>query len=155
MLCLDGWAVLKMGAKRPSRGSRDVQQTARLYLGPTTICQEKGPKTMLRVERIFCAVDFSECSTEASDCTYSTDGHYATKLFVQGVSEALISLHGGCKSEVQVDEMYSHQTAAAHEQLCEMPSNARNGLEQEFVPQHGPSADFIAPFYHARLMADL
>ncbi|MGA8594650.1 MAG: hypothetical protein WB676_07880 [Bryobacteraceae bacterium] len=102
---------------------------------------------MLRVERIFCAVDFSECSTEASDCTYSTDGHYATKLFVQGVSEALISLNGGCKSEAQVDEMYSHQTAAAHEQLCELRSNARSGLEQEFVPQHGPSADFIAPFF--------
>jgi hypothetical protein len=139
-------AVFKMGTKRPSRESREVQQTARLSC-PDHYLPRKGPKTTLRVERIFCPVDFSECSTEASDCTYSTDGHYAAKLIVKSVPGALISLHGGGKSETQVDEMYSHQTAAAHEELCELPSNARNGLEREFVPQHGPSADFIAPFY--------
>lgn len=43
------------GRETPSRGSRDVQQTARLYLAPATICQEKGAENNVKSrEDILC-----------------------------------------------------------------------------------------------------
>jgi nucleotide-binding universal stress UspA family protein len=106
---------------------------------------------MLKIERILCPVDFSECSAKAYDYAYSLARHYEAKLVVQHVAEQLLSFYDGYIPQAQVDEMYAHQSTEAHERFRELADRVGNGVEQEFIFQSGGSAaDFILSFAEDR-----
>lgn len=102
---------------------------------------------MLRVEKILCPVDFSDCSATAYDYAYSLARHYDAKLFVQHVAEQLIALYDGYIAQEQVDEIYGRQEGDVDEQFRKLASNVADNVEQHFVFQRGgPAADFILLF---------
>lgn len=102
---------------------------------------------MLKIETILCPVDFSERSAEAYDYAYSLARHYEAKLFVQHVAEQLLALYDGYVPQPQIDEVYAHQNAHAHERFHELAASMDNDVEQQFVFQRGDSAaDSILSF---------
>jgi nucleotide-binding universal stress UspA family protein len=101
---------------------------------------------MLRIEKILCPVDFSECSAKAYEYAYSLARHYGARLFVQHVAEQLI-LAEGFMPHPQIHEFRAHQSAEAQDRFRELARDIKNGVEQEFVFQHsGFAADFILSF---------
>jgi nucleotide-binding universal stress UspA family protein len=102
---------------------------------------------MLKIEKILCPVDFSECSAQAYGYACSLARHYEARLFVQHVAEQWLSLYGGYITQAQVEQVYAHQSAEAQERFRELADSPGEGVEQEFVFQRGdPAADSILLF---------
>lgn len=99
---------------------------------------------MLRIERVLCPVDFSEYSDRAYDYAHSLARHYGAKLFVQHVTEPVLSLYRGYMSPSLLDELYAHQTADAHEAISKLAARHEGEkIEPEVLVEMGAAADSI------------
>jgi nucleotide-binding universal stress UspA family protein len=103
---------------------------------------------MLKIERILCPVDFSECSAKAYDYAYSLALRYSAKLYVEHVIELLTASYPYYNfPDVAGNNIYWDLTGGAEERLQEMVKHrSMNGLEAEMVVHKGFVPDSILAF---------
>jgi len=102
---------------------------------------------MLKPARILCPVDFSEFSEKAYAYAYSLARHYGARLFVQHVTEPVLTLHREYISAQILQEMYSQQATAAQERMDHLMNKyPAEAVQTERVIHAGGAADLILLF---------
>lgn len=100
-------------------------------------------KTSVRIERILCPVDFSQCSVNAYNYAQSITSHYQAKLVVQHVVE--LSLYPAdfyAASPELFDDLRQKLIADGQEELQEFVETS-GGVQPECVVEQGLTADTI------------
>jgi nucleotide-binding universal stress UspA family protein len=103
---------------------------------------------MLKIERILCPVDFSECSARAYDYAYSLALRYKAKLCVEHVIELVTSSYPYYNfPDIAGNNIYWDLSQATEERLREMvKQQSMNGLQAEMVVHKGFVPDSILAF---------
>jgi nucleotide-binding universal stress UspA family protein len=102
---------------------------------------------MLKPARILCPVDFSEFSEKAYAYAYSLARHYGAKLYVQHVTEPVLTQHRSYITAQVLQEMYLHQAADVSERMDGLMNKYPAGAVQaERVIHPGVAADLILSF---------
>jgi nucleotide-binding universal stress UspA family protein len=103
---------------------------------------------MLKIERILCPVDFSECATKAYDYAYSLAQHYESKLYVEHVVEVLTAAYPYYNfPDVAGNSIYWDLNEGAEKRLQEMvKQRSFDGLRAEVVVHKGFVPDSILSF---------
>jgi|SRR5579884_3367262 nucleotide-binding universal stress UspA family protein len=111
---------------------------------------------MLRIQRILCPVDFSECSTKAYDYAYSLALRYRAKLYVEHVIQILTAAYPYYNfPDVAGNNIYWDLSRGAESRLQEMVKHrSMNGLEAEMVVHKGFVPESILS-YAQNLQADM
>jgi nucleotide-binding universal stress UspA family protein len=100
-------------------------------------------KTRVRIERILCPVDFSQCSVNAYNYAQSIAGHYGAKLLVQHTVE--LSLYPSafyCPSPELFDDFRQKLIANGQDDLQKFVK-ASGGAQPECIVQESLAADAI------------
>ena len=103
---------------------------------------------MLKIERILCPVDFSECSAKAYDYAYSIALRYRAKLYVEHVIQVLDAAYPYYNfPDVAGSNIYWDLSKGAEERLQEIVRRHNvNGLQAEMVVHKGFVPDSIVSF---------
>jgi len=108
---------------------------------------------MLEIKKILCPVDFSEFSATAYDYAHSLARHYKAKLFIQHVSEPVISVPPEYISPPLIEQVYAHQVTDAEERIRELSRRrSLDEVEHEVVLERGGAADCILEFVDSEKM---
>jgi universal stress protein A len=111
---------------------------------------------MLKIERILCPVDFSECSAKAYDYTYSLAVRYRARLYVEHVIQIPAAAYPYYNfPDVAGNNMYWDLSRGAEDRLQEMVKHrAMNGLQAEMMVHKGFVPESIFSFAQ-NLQADM
>jgi nucleotide-binding universal stress UspA family protein len=102
---------------------------------------------MLKIAKSLCPVDFSEFSARALDCGYSLAHHYDSRLFVQHVTEPVLSVYEGHISPEIVQIAYSQKLIHIEAQMCQLVGKCQGeNVQCETVVQVGAAGDLILAF---------
>lgn len=102
---------------------------------------------MSKPARILCPVDFTEFSEKAYAYAYSLARHYRARLFVQHVTEPVLTLYRSYASAPLIEEMYAREAADVRERMDRLIGMYPAGIvETEPVIQIGGAADLILLF---------
>jgi nucleotide-binding universal stress UspA family protein len=103
---------------------------------------------MLKIQRILCPVDFSECAAKAYDYAYSLAQHYEAKLYVEHVIEVLTAAYPYYNfPDVAGNSIYWDLNEGAEKRLQEMVKQRTfDGLHAEMVVHKGFVPDSILSF---------
>ena len=105
----------------------------------------------MKLERILCPLDFSECSAKAFDYAQSLAKHYRSKLFVQHVVQLVFSAYPSYVNPDVVNEVCMELQSHARNQLQEfVKSHTRDGVHIESVLDEGDVTDTILSFADAQ-----
>lgn len=100
---------------------------------------------MLKIERILCPVDFSECSEKAYDYAYSLARHYEAGLFLKHIiSPFEVTYPHAMVPDGALATMYGELTADAEKRLAELVKKyPSNGFKPNCAVQRGFVSDTI------------
>jgi nucleotide-binding universal stress UspA family protein len=111
---------------------------------------------MLKIQRILCPVDFSECSAKAYDYAYSMAQHYEAKLYVEHVVQVLQGAYPYYNfPDVAGNSIYWDLSKGAEDRMRALvKDHSFNGLQPEVVVHKGFLPDSILSFAE-NVQADL
>jgi nucleotide-binding universal stress UspA family protein len=111
---------------------------------------------MLKIQRILCPVDFSECSAKAYDYAYSLARRYEAKLYIEHVVQVLQSTYPYYNfPDVAGSNIYWDMSKGAEERMQALvKGHSVNGLQPEMVVHKGFLPDSILSFAQ-NVQADL
>lgn len=102
---------------------------------------------MLEIKRILCPVDFSEFSATAYDYAHSLARHYGARLYIQHVTEPIISISHQYVTQPVIDQILAHQVADAEQKIQELERRrSLDKVEHEIVLERGFAGDRILEF---------
>ena len=119
----------------------------RTWKGDLIPIRHQCERSMLKLAKILCPVDFSEFSARALDCAYSFARHFGSRLFVQHVTELVLALYEGLISPEIVQIAYSQKLIHIEAQMRELVGKYQGeNVQGETVVQVGSAGDLILAF---------
>jgi len=108
---------------------------------------------MLRIERILCPIDFSECTARAYDYAQSLARHYQANLFLNHVVDFGLPPYEYYTPAIDFEEVFRTTCADARGQLQEFArSHTRIGVQPECFVQEGAVTDSVLSFAEAQMV---